>query len=179
MKNLEIIIIAALAEVDRTIGYQGKLPWHIPEDLARFKRLTLDHTVIMGRKTWEFDLKKRPLPHRRTIVLSTAPYLDIPSPQNWHDSFEVRVARSLPEALAQTTNTERLFIAGGASVYEQTLDLADGLELTIVAGKYQGDAYFPDYKPLIGTKLELINQIERSGYRFETYRRIIKTAATA
>lgn len=166
-------MIAALAEVDRAIGYQGKLPWQIPEDLARFKRLTLNHTLIMGRKTWELDLKKRPLPQRRMIVLSRSPYLDLSSPQQWHDPFEVRVVRSLADAFALAANAERIFIAGGASVYEQTLGLADGLELTIVAGDYKGDVYFPEYDALIGKEFELISQIERSGYRFESYKRIV------
>ncbi|NJN88237.1 MAG: dihydrofolate reductase [Leptolyngbyaceae cyanobacterium SL_7_1] len=179
MNSPEVILIAALAEVDRAIGYQGRLPWHLPEDLARFKRLTLNHTLIMGRKTWELDLKQRPLPQRRMIVLSRSPYLDISTPQQWHDSFEVRVVRSLADAFALAANAERIFIAGGASVYDQTLSLADGLELTLVAGEYPGDAYFPDYKPLIGKEFERINQIERSGYRFESYRRMARTVATA
>src|SRR5690554_4424084 len=110
----EIIIIAAVAEGNRAIGIGNDLPWHIPEDLKRFKRLTKGHPVLMGRRTFESLLHQfgGPLKERRNVVLTD-------SPGAWEALPEVETYASLEKALAAVADEERVFIGGGASVYEQ------------------------------------------------------------
>jgi dihydrofolate reductase len=173
----KVVVIAALASSNRVIGNCGKLPWSIPEDLKRFQQLTLHHTVIMGRKTWEFDLEKRPLKNRSLIVVSSRLSDSTPG---------IEVARSLTDAINRCRDRDRVFIAGGASLYAQALAVseanvpnisgagnlcADQLELTLVDGEYKGDVFFPPFRHLIGTHFELIKVEPRDGYRFETYGR--------
>lgn len=165
----EITIIAALAESNRAIGYRGKLPWSIPADLKRFRQLTLNHSVIMGRKTWEFDIQQRPLPHRLNLVVSSQPSLAHLQPTCANDALGVQFARSLSEALDRCSTHEKIFIIGGASIYTQAIDLADALELTIVEGDYPGDVLFPMYP--INDTFKLVTQESHQGYRFETYDR--------
>ncbi|MBW4420911.1 MAG: dihydrofolate reductase [Myxacorys californica WJT36-NPBG1] len=163
-----IVVIAALASSNRVIGNRGKLPWSIPEDLRRFQQLTLHHTVIMGRKTWEFDLEKRPLKHRSLIVVSSTLSGSTPG---------IEVVRSLTDAIGRCQECDHVFIAGGASLYAQALaipslgaaPIADQLELTLIDGEYEGDVFFPPFRHLIGTHFELVKVEPRDGYRFETY----------
>lgn len=165
----EIIIIAALAESNRAIGYRGKLPWSIPADLKRFRQLTLNHSVIMGRKTWEFDIQRRPLPHRLNWVVTSQPSLAPLQPTCANDALGVEFARSLFDALDRCSTHEKIFIIGGASIYAQAIDLADTLELTIVEGDYPGDVFFPQYP--ISNQFHLVQREPQEGYRFETYQK--------
>lgn len=171
-----LTIIAALTETTRVIGVQGRLPWHLPEDLQRFKALTVGHPIIMGRKTWEFGLGKRMLPHRHNIVVSRSLMLgsgsgDWVADRQDGDLTErkadvdtsLQVVRSLPEALmvaqkwivarpvseVDTSPTHQIFVMGGASVYAQTLAFAHRLELTLVHDDIVGDAFFPAYTPFL------------------------------
>ncbi|MER3433186.1 MAG: dihydrofolate reductase [Leptolyngbya sp. ERB_1_1] len=154
----EIILIAAIAQTNGVIGNRGKLPWSIPEDLQRFRKLTLHHTVIMGRKTWEFDLQKRPLPQRTNVIVSSQLLKsDLPN---------VEFVRSLSEALDRPD--EKQFIIGGASIYRQALEFVDRMELTIVEGNYEGDVFFLEWRDC-QHEFELIRSEQRDGYRFETY----------
>lgn len=128
-------MIAAVAE-DRAIGLNNELLWHIPEDLAHFKRITLGHPVIMGRNTF-FSLG-RPLPGRKNIVLTLEK----------GETFEgATAAYDLEEAIKQAAEADdqEIFIIGGAAVYQAMLPYAERLYLTIVPGNYQADTYFPDY----------------------------------
>ncbi|MEO0855156.1 MAG: dihydrofolate reductase, partial [Cyanobacteria bacterium J06648_11] len=125
----EVILIAAIASRNRAIGRHGTLPWHLPEDLARFKRLTSGHAVIVGRKTWQTDLGERALPGRHTIVLSATQVGHLSD--RLSDRDDLCVAASLPAAF-ECVRGDRVFIMGGASVYAQTLAIADRLELTLV-----------------------------------------------
>jgi dihydrofolate reductase len=161
-----IILIAALACSNRAIGRGGKLPWSIPEDLKRFQQLTLNHTVIMGRKTWEFDLEKRPLKNRLNLVVSSTLRAD--------ENLGIQVARSLPQALEYCRDRDQVFIGGGASLYAQAFDLGivDTLELTLIEGHYEGDVFFPPFRHLIETQFELVKLEPREGYCFETYYRM-------
>lgn len=167
----KVIIIAALAESNRVIGSQGKLPWSIPEDLRRFRQLTQNHTVIMGRKTWEFDIQQRPLPQRVNVIVTSQSSVSHLQPICENNSLGVWFARSLSEALDRCS-TEKAFIIGGAAIYAQAIDLADTLELTIVEGNPAGDVFFPEYVDRIGSEFKLIKHEQREGYRFETYDRI-------
>lgn len=165
MSRPEIVIIAAVAEKNRVIGKEGRLPWHISEDLRRFKQLTLGHAVLMGRKTFESILERlgKPLPERRNLVLTSA--------TSFPDFPDVEFYPSLSDALDAAADEPVLFIIGGESLYRETLPLADRLELTMVKGDYAGDAFFPEYRSLLDEKFELVKRAKKGWYAFESYRR--------
>lgn len=161
----EIVIVAAIAEKNRLIGDGKDLPWHIPEDLRHFKRLTLGHPLVMGRRTFESLLHQfgGPLPGRENVVLTRHPaHVDHPG---------IHVYSSLSDALNAFADRAQISIGGGATVYEQMLPLADRLELTRVEGNYEGDTFFPPFEHLLGTEFELEGREPRDGFRFETWRR--------
>jgi dihydrofolate reductase len=126
---------------NREIGKEGKLLWHIPDDLKRFKQLTLGHPVIMGRKTFESILAilGKPLPGRTNVVITRD--------QNWaHEG--VLVFHSLEEALekARELEAEEIHIGGGADLYKQVLPFVDRLYLTLIDDTKDADTYFPEYE---------------------------------
>ncbi|MEW6509763.1 MAG: dihydrofolate reductase [Bacteroidota bacterium] len=133
---MTLALIAAIA-ANRVIGRNGRLPWHLPDDMKRFKRLTTGHAVLMGRRTWE-SLGK-PLVNRRNVVLSS----------NAVTGAE-RFAR-LDDALAALAGQEKVFVIGGARLYAQTLDRADELYLTLLHRPVEGDTFFPPFHHLLGT----------------------------
>ena len=166
MKGPEIVIIAAVGEQSRLIGKGQDLPWHIPEDLNRFKALTKGHAVLMGHRTFESLIHQngKPLPDRRNIVLaSNASYLQYPN---------VEVYAGIDEALRALRNVPRVFIGGGATVYREFLPIADRMELTIVEGRHEGDVFFPPYEHLIGSMYEVAKENQKDGFRFLTLKRI-------
>jgi dihydrofolate reductase len=167
LKRPEIVLIAALAESNRVIGIEDRLPWHIPEDLKRFKSLTLGHPLVMGRKTFESLLSQfgGPLPNRRHIVLSRNPAGET------HPVAEV--VPSVGAALEMLADEPVVFIGGGQAVYESTIELADRLELTIVDGQYNGTAFFPEFEHLVGVMFQLQTCEAHPGFRFETYVRLL------
>ncbi len=119
---------------NRVIGRGGHLPWHLPKDLQHFKRLTVDHTVIMGRKT--FDEIQRPLSNRRNVVISRNPVFR---------PAGVTVVPNLDEALALGTAEREVFVIGGAEIYRLALPRADRLYLTVVHAHVEGDTAFPPF----------------------------------
>jgi dihydrofolate reductase len=132
---MRISIIVAVAE-NGVIGRNGKLPWHLSDDLRRFKKLTMGHTLIMGRRTWESI--GRLLPGRRMIVVSRqAGYCA--------GTLGVSTAASLEIALHMTADAgdDEVFIIGGAELYRAALPLADRLYLTRVHAEVAGDTLFP------------------------------------
>jgi dihydrofolate reductase len=133
VKKPRISVIAALAK-NRVIGIENRLPWRLPEDLAHFKALTLNHPILMGRKT--FESLGRPLPGRTNIVITR-------NPNYCKDGC--LVAASLPAAIALCKDADELFVIGGAELYAQAIPLADRLYLTEVDVEVEGDAWFPDY----------------------------------
>lgn len=153
---MKIIIIAALNE-NRVIGKDGKLPWHISDDLKRFKSLTVGHTVLMGRKTYESIGK--PLPNRRNVVITSGQISEIET----YNSIEI--------ALERLKDEEKIFVIGGGTIYAQLLDKADCLYLTIVHNKIEGDTYFPEYEKIIAEKFILKNEIKTVEYSFLDYER--------
>lgn len=161
----EIVIIAAVAEKNRVIGRDQDLPWHIPEDLKRFKRLTTGHPLVMGRKTFESVVHQfgGPLPNRRNIVVSASGKV--------MNHSEVEVAESLDAALEAASSDDVVFIGGGATIYEQMLGRADRLELTLVEGEYEGDTFFPPYEHLIGEFFVETASEPHDHFRFVTYER--------
>jgi dihydrofolate reductase len=135
--SIKTALIVAMAE-NRCIGLNNKMPWHIPEDLRRFKALTMGHPVIMGRKTYESILGYlgKPLPGRTTLVVSRNGF------QNLH---EVPVFRDLETAIkyGHKLAKSEAFVIGGAQIYGQALHLADIIYLTQVHKSVEGDAFFP------------------------------------
>jgi dihydrofolate reductase len=130
-----VSIIAAVAE-NGVIGRDGKLPWHLSADLRRFKQLTMGHTLILGRRTWESI--GRPLPGRRMIVISRQPEYRI-------DVAGIDVAKSLDGALALARAADdEAFVIGGSALFRDALPLANRLYYTVVGANVPGDAYFPD-----------------------------------
>ncbi|MFH1263766.1 MAG: dihydrofolate reductase [Pseudomonadota bacterium] len=130
---MTISILVAMAK-NRVIGAKGHLPWHISEDLKRFKKLTTGHAIVMGRKT--FDSIRTPLPNRRNIVISRNPILRIPG---------VEIAHTWEEALQLCKGETEVFAVGGAEIYRLALPSADRLYLTLVEKDYQGDTFFPEF----------------------------------
>ena len=128
-----ISLIAALA-TDRVIGMENAMPWHLPGDLAWFKRNTLNKPVIMGRKT--FESIGRPLPGRLNIVISSKP--------GEHEG--VTWVTSVDAALAAAGDVEEVMVMGGGRVYEQLLPKANRLYLTHIDAEVEGDTHFPDYE---------------------------------
>ena len=160
-----VVVIAALARENRCIGRDTCLPWHVPEDMRRFKRLTYGFPLIMGRVTCEGLIRDfgGPLPGRKTLALTRNPEVFI------HP--EIKICQSLDSALEQVKEAEKVFIAGGAGVYRDALKFADRLELTLIDGAYEGDTFFPNYEHLIGTTFTCTNEDRRDGFSFVTYDR--------
>ncbi len=130
-----LALIAAVAD-NGVIGRANRLPWHLPADLAHFKRLTLDKPILMGRHTWE-SLPGL-LPRRRHIILSRDPA---------YRAEGCTVVRSLDDAVAAAGPVDELFIVGGAALYAEALPRADRLYLTLVHAEIEGDARFPRWDP--------------------------------
>ncbi len=117
------------------IGFNNKLPWHLPEDLAHFKRTTMGSPVIMGRKTWDsLPPRFRPLPGRQNVVLTRQP--------DWHAQGAVR-AGSVEEAQALFPTGSSAWVIGGAEVYAQALPLAESVVVTEIDADFEGDAFAP------------------------------------
>lgn len=130
-----ISLIVAMA-ANRVIGRGNALPWRLPEDLRRFKRLTMGHTLVMGRKTWESI--GRPLPGREIVVITRQEGYGVPP--------GVSVARSVEEAL-EAARGDEIFIAGGEEIFRQTIGRADRLYLTLIHEDFPGDTFFPEIDP--------------------------------
>jgi dihydrofolate reductase len=131
---LKVSLLAAVAR-GGVIGRGGTIPWHLPEDLARFRELTTGHTVVMGRRTWDsLPDRFRPLPGRRNIVVTRSP--------EWSADGAER-AGSVDEALALVGGDEHVFVLGGAEIYAAALPSADELLLTEIDLDVAGDTFFP------------------------------------
>lgn len=156
MNNLKITLIVAAAE-NNAIGKNNQMLWHLPDDFKYFKQHTLNHSVVMGRKT--YDSIGKPLPQRRNIVLTR----DL----NW-SAEDIDVANSLDEVLTYCRDEREIFVIGGAKIYQQALPLAQKVLLTRVHTTLDGDAYFPELPP---TEWKKVNeaphaQDERHAYNF-------------
>jgi dihydrofolate reductase len=150
---------------NRVIGYKNKLPWHIPEDLEFFKKITMGHTVVMGRRTWESLPKSvRPLPGRRNIVLTKgdhSPIIDQGADEVWGHVISLRGDQ------IGTKNGNHLFFIGGSRVYKSALSSGHirNIYVTHVYGVHDGDAFFPRLPN--GTSWDVIRQPFAYDYRFE------------
>jgi dihydrofolate reductase len=129
-----VSLIVAMSVPGRVIGKGGKLPWHLPEDLAFFKKMTTGHAIIMGRKTW--DEVGRPLPKRRNIVVTRQPALVLAGAET---------APSLEAALAMAVTTDpEPFVIGGTEIFRSAIPLASRIYLTEVRQDVEGDVHFPE-----------------------------------
>jgi len=149
-----LAIIAAVAR-NRGIGKNGSMPWHISEDLRRFKRITKGHTVLMGRKTYE-SLGK-PLVDRRNVVITRG---TLPGVESYP---------TIDGALEALHGEDLVFVMGGGEIYRQLLPKADRLYMTIVEQEPDADTFFPAYEHLLGTVYTLVAREEHEGFTFEDY----------
>ena len=162
-----ITIVVAMGK-NREIGADNQLLWHLPKDLKQFKELTSGHPIIMGRKTYESIGK--PLPNRTNIVISRK-----------NDWFEegILIVGSIKEALKFAKKIdENVFIIGGGTIYEQTIDLADQLEVTLVDAELKADTFFPkiDEKKWLKTNETTHQKDEKNqfDFSFQTFERILE-----
>jgi len=145
------------------IGKDGDLPWHLPEDLKRFKSLTSNHAIIMGRKTW--DSIGQPLPNRQNIVItrdSTKKFEGATSAPTLHSALEIVEPHRSP------------FIIGGSEIYRLALDVTRTIEMTLIDAEVDGDAFFPDLNPNDWEEMKRSPQLDKKtqlSYAFITYQR--------
>lgn len=130
---MKISLVVAM-DKNRIIGANNQLPWHLPADLAHFKRLTINKPIVMGRKTYESI--GRPLPQRRNIIITRNADFRAEACEVFH---------SLDAALENLKNEEEVMVIGGGELFAQILSQATTLYLTIVDAKVDGDVYFPDW----------------------------------
>ena len=130
MKSKRFKAIVAMS-LNRAIGKDNKLPWHLPEDLKWFKKLTTGHVIIMGRKTWESIGK--PLPNRETVVVSRT---DVPG---------IRTVRNLGE-IDPNADAREYFIIGGAHLFAEGLPLCSDIFLTLIKREVEGDVFLPRFE---------------------------------
>ena len=160
-----ITLIVAMGK-NREIGKENQLLWHLPKDLKHFKELTSGHPIIMGRKTYESIGK--PLPNRTNIVISRK-----------NDWFEegILIVGSIKEAVKFAKKIdEEVFVIGGGNIYEQTIDLADKLEVTLVDAVLDADTFFPKINEKVWQKTneERHQKDEKNEFDFcfQTYERV-------
>lgn len=162
--------IAARAK-NGVIGYQGKMPWHIPEDLKFFKQKTQGHILIMGRKTFA-SFGNKPLPDRYHIVISRQQIGEShenPNSVIWVNS--IAAAFEHAEFMAVQKKQNQVFVIGGAEIYRQTLERCQRVYLTEISLTPEGDAYFADLDP---SQWSLTETIAGESCRFLTYQRLAK-----
>ncbi len=131
-----VLSIISAMDNNRLIGNNNGLPWHLPEDLAFFKKTTLHKPVIMGRKTYESI--GRPLPNRKNIIISHNKNLKIEG---------CTVLTGIEDVLEYCNNENEIMLIGGASLYQQWLPVTQRMYLTLIDAEFKGDAWFPDYQP--------------------------------
>jgi len=164
--DLRISIIVAMAR-NRVIGADGRIPWHLPEELKQFKRLTLGHHIIMGRKTWESI--GRLLPGRTSVIVTRQRGYRVPG---------AKVAHSLDEAIAACGPDDEIFVIGGAELYAQALGRAGRLYLTTVEAEVAGDTRMPEFAASdwreVAAQSFAPDERHRYPFRCVTYERIRK-----
>lgn len=151
--------------LDNEIGLDNQLLWHLPKDLKYFKETTTDHPIIMGRKTYESIGK--PLPNRTNIVISKR--------KDWFEEG-ILIVGSVKEAIKFAKKIdEEIFIIGGGNIYEQTIDLCDKLQVTLVKTNLKADVFFPKINMKIWNKTEEIchekDEKNKFDFCFQTYER--------
>lgn len=168
-EKITMISLLVAMDTNHVIGAKNDLPWHLPNDLKFFKAKTVGHTIVMGRKTYESI--GRPLPNRRNIVITRSESADLPK--------EVEVIHHLDDikALEEENPSEEYFVIGGGSIFEQVIDYADRMYITLIKATFPGDTYFPAFneKEWQLTKKEQGMQDDKNPYEyyFLQYDRIV------
>lgn len=157
----EIHLIAAQTR-NRVIGRDGQMPWHLPADLAHFKQTTLNHPIIMGRKTYQSI--GHALPNRRNCIISRHFQAD-----------DAEVYASLEAALIALKNEQKIFVIGGGVLYQAAMSLADILDITWIETELLGDTYFPEIASQtwqeVARKTHPADEKNRYALTFTTYQR--------
>jgi dihydrofolate reductase len=154
---MNLILIAALTK-NRVIGRNGAVPWDLPLDMERFKRLTLGHVVLMGRRTYE--TLSAPLLNRRNVVISSRPIEG------------VETYTTIADALRVLESEADVYVIGGGQIFAELLDSAAALRLTVVDQDIEGDTFFPPYEHLVGSAFKLVSEVKHEGFWFRDYVRI-------
>lgn len=157
-------LIVAMAK-NRIIGADGKIPWHLPNELQLFKRVTMGHHIIMGRKT--FDSINRLLPGRTTVIVTR---------QKDYAVSGAKVAHNLDEAVALCAGDDEIFVIGGGELYRAAMPLADRLYLTVVDAEPAGDTKMPEIDPrkwsVNSTQRFYKDERHAYDYQFEVHDRV-------
>ena len=167
MSKPRVALIAAVAR-NGTVGIDGHLPWHLPQDMAHFRATTTGCPVVMGRKTWDsLPERFRPLPGRHNIVVTRQ--------AGWSAACAT-VAHNVPDAIAAAGDVPRLYVIGGAAIYIAAMPLADELVLTEIDADFAGDVHFPEWprEQFSEVKRERVSASTPEGFDFSfvTYQRL-------
>ena len=133
-----MLTLIAATSTNNALGKDNQLVWHLPLDFKRFKTLTSEHYIIMGRKT--FESFPKPLPNRTHIIITRQ--------KNYEAPEGCIVVPSLEKAIAICPKNEEVFIIGGGEIYKQSIDIADKVELTRVHTEVEADTFFPEIDPI-------------------------------
>lgn len=156
-----ITIIAAIAE-NNALGKDNQLLWHLPDDFKRFKNITTGHYIIMGRKT--FESFPKPLPNRIHVIISR---------QKNYSQLNCIVVTSLQEAIEACPKNEEVFIIGGGEIYNQSIAIADKLDITRVNHSFEADTFFPEIDmskwKLIFNEFHPKDEKHKFDFSFETF----------
>ena len=162
---MQLSLIAALSE-NHVIGRGLELPWHLPKDLKHFKKTTVNHTIVMGRLTWD-SVGRRPLPKRRTIVMSRDPDFRAEGAE---------AVRDLDAALELAKDDGEVFIVGGSAIYALALPYADRLYLTRIHAEIEGDVFFPTFDesawPVVERERHLVDDRHAHAFTIELRARV-------
>ena len=159
-----IIMIAAVAE-NFALGKDNELVWHLPDDFKRFKQLTTNHYIIMGRKT--FESFPKPLPNRTHVIITR---------QQDYKAEGCLVVANLADALAMVPKDENAFVIGGGEIYALALPFTDVIELTKVHARFEADTFFPEIDSkqwkLVSEEYHPKDEKHLFDFTYETYRRV-------
>jgi dihydrofolate reductase len=161
---LRVALVAAVAR-GGVIGRDSGIPWRLPEDMRRFRTLTMGHPLVMGRRTWEsLPEQFRPLPGRRNVVVTRN--------SDWSAQGADR-AGSIEDALRLLEGEATVFVIGGGEIYAAALPSADELLLTEIDAEIEGDTYFPDWDPDDFEEVARVRNVSSEGvpFSFVTYER--------
>lgn len=168
-----IVLVVAMAE-NRVIGVNGDLPWRLPEDLKRFKAVTMGKPIVMGRKTWE-SLPRKPLPGRPNFVVTRQSGLQA---EGAVCIKKLDSALATAAASAEAMGVEEICLIGGGSLYEQALPVANRIDLTEVKLQPDGDTYFPELPETEWREISRTSEVSETGIAYDlvSLERIAETA---
>lgn len=158
---MRLILIAA-HDPDLVIGRDGEMPWHYSEDFRHFKRETMGHPVLMGRGVFE-EIGEKPLPGRRNIVLTRS---------RSYPEKKVEVFSEIDKALEALASEPVVYVIGGGEIYRELIGRADGMVITEIKKRYDGNVYFPEYRDRVGEVWKETSRKETEEMAFVWYERI-------